>query len=115
MVCEKCKAAVNWFSEDFVQGWRCPDCGWSLVTTNIDRIYEDITEYSIYITNVNAVNKNMIKTVAGIAGVNFLRARNMLMERHACIFKDKAPKVKIVMEELVQLKIQFEVIPEFPY
>lgn len=95
MVCEKCKAAVNWFSEDFVQGWRCPDCGWSLVTTNIDRIYEDITEYSIYITNVNAVNDKMIKTVAGIAGVNFVRARNMLMERHGTPVYSKTKRQRL--------------------
>lgn len=39
----------------------------------------------------------------------------MLMESQACILKDKAPKVKDVIEELEKLKIQFEVIPKFKY
>ena len=37
------------------------------------------------------------------------------MESQACILKDKAPKVKDVIEELEKLKIQFEVIPKFKY
>lgn len=35
MICEKCKADMNWFSEDSVQGWVCSNCGWNLMTTNI--------------------------------------------------------------------------------
>ena len=45
MICEKCKANMNWFSEDSVQGWVCSSCEWNLITTNINKIYEDMTEY----------------------------------------------------------------------
>lgn len=115
MICENCKANMNWFSENSVQGWVCLNCGWNLMTTNIDEIYEDITEYSLYIKNVNKVNNEKIKSIARIAGVNFIIARKMLTESHVCILKDKAPKVKDAIEELEKLKIQFEVIPKFKY
>ena len=39
----------------------------------------------------------------------------MLMESHVCIVRDKAPKVKDVIKELEELKIQFEVSPKFKY
>lgn len=106
---------MKWFSEDSVQGWVCSNCGWNLMTTNIDEIYEDITEYSIYIKNVNEVNNEKIKSIARIAGVNFIVAREMLMKSQVCILKDKAPKIKDVIEELEKLAIQFEVIPKFKY
>lgn len=115
MICEKCKTDMNWFSEDSVQGWVCSNCGWNLITTNIDEIYEDITEYSVYIKNMNGVNNEKIKSIARIAGVNFIIARKMLMESHACISKGKAPKIKDVIRELEKLNIQFEVIPKFRY
>lgn len=115
MICEKCKANMNWFSEGSIQGWVCSNCGWNLMTTNIDEIYEDTIEYSIYIKNMNEINKEKIKSIARIAGVNYIIARKILMESRVCIFKDKAPKVKVVIEELDKLKIQFEVIPKFKY
>ncbi len=115
MICEKCKADMNWFSENSVQGWVCSVCGWNLMTTNIDKIYEDMTEYSIYIKNMNEINNEKIKTVAGIAGVNFIIARNMLKESCVCMLKDKAPKVKDIIKELEKLKIQFEIFLEFKY
>lgn len=115
MICEKCKANINWFSEDSVQGWVCSSCEWNLITTNINEIYEDMTEYSVYIKNVDELNNKKIKLTARIAGVNFIAAKQMLTESDVCIVRDKAPKVKDVIKELEELKIQFEVSPKFKY
>lgn len=115
MICEKCKANMNWFSEGSVQGWMCSNCGWNLMTTNIDEIYEDTVEYSIYIKNINEINNEKIKSIARITGVNFIIAKKMLMESHVCILKDKASKVKNVIQELEKSEIQFEIIPKFKY
>ena len=55
------------------------------------------------------------KFIVGTAGVNYVAAKQMLMESRVCILKDKAPKVKEVIKELEKLEIQFEIIPEFNY
>lgn len=115
MVCENCKTSMNWFSENSVQGWRCSGCGWSVVTTDIDNIYKDMTQYSIYIKKVNNANMEQIKIIAKIAGVNYLAAKQMLMENHACILKDNAPKVKDAIKKLKQRNIPFKVRPQFEY
>ena len=49
MRCEKCNENMNWFFEGSIQGWLCSGCGWNLVTTYIDVINNDTTEYSVYI------------------------------------------------------------------
>lgn len=115
MICEKCQSKMSWFTEDSVQGWKCLNCGWNLITTKIDMICGDVTEYSIYIKKANEINKEKIKCIARTAGVNFIVARKMLMENHVCILKDKAPKVRNVIKELEKWKIPFEVIPKFKY
>ena len=33
MICEKCKGKMNWSIEGATQGWRCPMCGWNIITT----------------------------------------------------------------------------------
>lgn len=80
MACEKCKANMHWFSEGSIQGWVCSNCGQSVITTNISEVYEDTTEYSVYIRNVNGVNNEKIRLIDKTAGVNYIFARRMLME-----------------------------------
>lgn len=115
MRCEKCNENMNWFFEGSIQGWLCSGCGWNLVTTYIDVIYNDTTEYSVYIKEVTEINKEKIKLIAKIAGVNFVIAKQMLIKNNACILKAKAVEVKNAIEKLREAKIQFEVSPVFKY
>ena len=48
MLCEKCKTNMIHVCENSVQGWSCPVCGWGTLTTYIDKIHQDMTEYSMY-------------------------------------------------------------------
>lgn len=114
MGCEKCNENMNWFFEGSIQGWLCPGCGWNLVTTYID-VINDRTEYSVYIKAVTEINKEKIKLIAKIAGVNFVIAKQMLIKNNACILKAKAVEVKNAIEKLREAKIQFEVSPVFKY
>ena len=100
MICEKCKGKMNWSIEGATQGWRCPMCGWNIITTYIEDIDRDETEYSLYIKNVTEVDAEKIKFVAKTANVNFVIAKQMLEKREACILKAKAPKIKLVITKL---------------
>ena len=85
MICEKCKGKMNWSIEGATQGWRCPMCGWNIITTYIEDIDRDETEYSLYIKNVTEVDAEKIKFVAKTANVNFVIAKQMLEKREACL------------------------------
>lgn len=115
MICEKCKEKMNCSIEGATQGWRCPVCGWNIITTYIDEINTDETEYSLYIKNVTEVNAEKIKFVAKTANVNFVIAKQMLEKKKTCILKAKALKVKSVIAKLQELDIDFSVKPSFKY
>lgn len=115
MICEKCKGKMNWISEGSTQGYRCPVCGWNIITTYIEDINSDKTEYSLYIKNVTEVDIEKIKFVAKTTNVNFLIAKRILERREACILKAQTPKIRIVIERLQELQIDFYVEPSFDY
>lgn len=115
MICEKCKGEMNWSIEGATQGWRCPACGWNIITTYIDEINADETEYSLYIRNVQEIDKEKIKFIAKTANVNFVIAKQMLQEKEVCILKAKAPDIKVIIAKLQELNIDFNVSPMFKF
>ncbi|MDE7340357.1 MAG: hypothetical protein K2N80_07310 [Lachnospiraceae bacterium] len=115
MVCKKCGEAMNWSIDGSTQGWSCPVCGWGIVTTYIDEIDIDQTEYCIYIKNMTIIGMEIIKIVAKIANVNFMIAKQMLQEKEACILKARAPEIKAAIAKLQESDIDFMVSPVFRY
>lgn len=115
MLCEKCKNKMYWRIQGSTQGWICPACGWGIVTTYIDEIDADETEYSLYIRNVVGIDKEKISFVAKAANVNYVIAKHMLEEEQTCILKAKASKIKATITKLQELKMDFNVIPYFKY
>lgn len=115
MLCEKCKTEMVPVCATGVRGCICPSCGWNIVTTYIDEIYLDQTEYSIWIKNFTNINKDVIRIVSKIAGVNYIAARHMLEKDSVCILKAKAIDIKKAVNTLEITDVPYEIIPEFKY
>jgi len=115
VICEKCKGEMNFSIKGSEQGWSCPVCGWGIVTTYIDEIDADMTEYSLCIRNVQEIDKEKIEFIAKIANVNFIIARQMLQEKEVCILKAKALEIKAAIVKLQELNIDYNVSPMFKY
>lgn len=115
MLCEKCKTNMIRVCENSVQGWSCPVCGWGTLTTYIDGMHQDMTEYSIYTKSVANIDKDKIKVISQIAGVNYTVAKKMLEKEDLCILKAKAIDIKKAISELENVNIPFEITPEFSY
>lgn len=115
MLCEKCKTNMIRVCENSVQGWSCPVCGWGMLTTYIDEMHQDMTEYSIYTKRVANIDKDKIKVISQIAGVNYIVAKKMLEKEDICILKAKAIDIKKAISELENVNIPFEITPEFSY
>ena len=115
MICEKCKSKMVYACEDSVEGWLCHNCGFEILTSHIDNMAQDMKEYSVYIMHTDNIDKDKIKLVSQIAGVNFIDARRMLLSSNSCILKAKAIEVKRVANQLRKAGIPFKVIPQFNY
>lgn len=115
MLCEKCKTEMVPVCTTGVRGCSCPTCGWNVLTTYVDEIYLDQTEYSIWIKNLTNINKDIIRIVSKIAGVNYIDARNMLAKDSVCILKAKALEIKKAANSLETADIPYEITPEFKY
>jgi len=115
MVCEKCKKMMKLGSENSTQGWKCDSCGWNIVTTYIDEIEIDETEYKLYIRNKMQSNIKKVKCIAKIANVNFVVSKKMLEEEEICVLKAKAVKIKLAIARLQAVDIDYYVEPLFKY
>ena len=115
MLCEKCKTNMIHVHENSLQGWSCPVCGWGILTTHIDKIQQDMTEYSICIKGIANIDKDKIKVISQIAGANYIVAKQMLEQEGICILKAKAIDIKKAKYELENVNIPFEITPEFDY
>ncbi len=115
MLCEKCKTNMIYIRENSVQGWLCPVCGWEILTTYIDKMLQDMTEYSVCIKNTANIDKDKIKVISQIAGVNYIAAKQILEKEGTCILKAKAIDIKKAICKLENVNIPFEVTPEFGY
>jgi hypothetical protein len=115
MQCEKCNTEMIRFIEKSVQGVRCPNCGWSIITSYIEKVDIDKTQYSIFILHVTNINIEKIKLVAKIMDINYLEAKEVLLSDEVKLCEAKAPKIKKIVEELENEKIPYKVIPDFVY
>jgi hypothetical protein len=115
MKCEKCNSEMIGFKEKSVQGVKCPNCGWSILTSYINEINTDNTVYTISISKVKKVNISQIKLIAKLVNVNYLQAKEILLSGKTKIYEAKAPKIKKMIDDLEKEEISYTVFPEFKY
>lgn len=113
MICEECGNEMIWFRDGSVQGWKCPDCQWSVLTTCIDEIYSDMTVYSIYLIQHQVASKEQLNMVSKIANVNYIQARKMLNESKVLLCRGSAIETKDNLNKLRAFGLQYQVKPEF--
>lgn len=94
----------------------CPKCGWNIVTTKIDDIMLDTQLYQLYILKNEHINRNQIRILSKISGMNYICIKQNIVTRNkTLLISDRAFKIKAIKEMLEKEKIQFEVVPEFKY
>lgn len=115
MICENCSANMISVKNETVQGWECPKCGWNVLTTNIDAIYKDVVEYCIFTERTEKIDKEQIKVISKISGVNFIEAKKILDKNSYCLFEGKAQEIKSIIEQLDNANIKYTITPNYNY
>jgi hypothetical protein len=112
--CPKCAGAVELRREGLTQGLFCTRCDWSVVTTNLPPILSDAASYEVTVTAGDFKNESHLKTVAQLAGVNFLEARKLLQGGGSfVVYTGRAQQVAAARDALKEAGLKFDIQPPF--
>jgi hypothetical protein len=111
--CPQCGGPTEVRQKGFTRGLYCTRCDWAVVHTEIPQINLDTTLYEVRIRDGDYGNREHVKVVADISGVNFLEARRLLQQREPVVFRGQAIDVVPVRESLKSAGILFTISPEF--
>ena len=113
-LCPNCRADISYYMESSSCGYQCTSCEWGIVTTSISPIYCDRTDYTVSIAKIEEPSANQIRVIAKLLGVNYLKARNLLLEGEAQI-TECAVEVQKHRAILREAGIAHGISPLFPY
>ncbi len=114
--CEKCGGVLEFRRQGSTGGLFCTKCDWSVVTTYLPEILQDLTTYDVKVISGDYRNDQQLKVVAQVAGVNLLTARQLLKDTHGfVVFTGIASKVTEVRDMLTSGGLTFEITPSFPW
>lgn len=113
--CPNCESKLEDFVEGLNMGQRCPNCGWSLVTTFIPSVLDDEEEYTISLLEGNAASLDVLRAVTQLAGCNFITAKRMLTEAPVDLYTGQASDVLTQKNTLENAGVLFDITPAFPY
>ncbi|MCQ2555455.1 MAG: hypothetical protein MJ171_07370 [Clostridia bacterium] len=125
MICEKCGTEMKKIERELSKGMECPNCGWGWITTDLEPILTDDTEYVIWLCQGNESCTSNIKLIAEIANLNYVQAKKLLCSNHTeLLYKaidvsaatiSKAQRVQEIAKRLSEAGILFEITPDFPF
>lgn len=114
MNCEKCGKEMISRVDGSSLVIECPNCGWNIVTTYIEPVYEDQKTYRLLVLPGNPSTKPVLSAVSKAAGVNFLGAKPII-ENGGCIFEGAALEIVEKKHLLDEALIAYAIEPDFPY
>jgi hypothetical protein len=113
--CDICGADIEYRIEGDTEGVFCTRCNWSLVTTHIPKIAQDINIYKMYLCSADPNDKDHLKALAKVANINLLQAKKMAKENKPLIIEDEALAIDKARNILNDLSIKYDIYPSFPY
>lgn len=113
--CPLCNHELLPIKEGSSIGIRCSYCEYSVLTSNIDPIYEDENIYTLLLDAGNICNKNIIKIISKITGENYIQVKNLIASSPVIIAKGKAIDILTIKRILDENNIKYSISPEFPY
>lgn len=113
--CEVCGARLEYRIEESLQGLFCTQCDWSVVTTYIPQIYQDLTQYKMYLCCTSSHNVEQLKAISTVANINLIQARKISQENQPLILEGKAPQISEARKIFDSFFVTYTIKPQFPY
>ena len=115
ILCEKCGAEMIPIDSSKPIGMKCPECGWGWVTTYIEPKFEDETVYSIFLEQGNEPDVKTVKTVAKVAGCNFIQSKTIIAKAPQKLAEGQAADIEKFVASLDEASIKYYIVPNWPY
>jgi len=113
--CPKCGSQTEKINEGRTVGTRCPQCGWSVVTTYTQPIDQDVELYEVGIKKIDHPDKNQIKVISNLSGINFLQARKKIKEGGSVLFNMNARQTSSIKAMLIEAGLSPAINPDFKW
>ena len=113
-ICPKCGAEMIVAYEKPALNLTCPKCDCRIATTRWEEIDLDDTNYQIILKSSKNPSMAIIKFISKKTGLNFIDSKKLL-ESGGLLMEGKAITIKEQCNILDDCKIEYIVIPEFPY
>ena len=113
-ICDKCGAELRVDRCGCAVTYTCPNCGWSVATTEWEPIDLDETKYEIRLAEGTPVNKETLSLVSRMTGKNFIDSKKAI-EACGVIYVGKARDILEQKNFLAKQGVAFVIEPDFPY
>ncbi|MGI0494072.1 hypothetical protein ACN4EG_19995 [Alkalinema pantanalense CENA528] len=113
--CELCGAPLESRVEASIQGLFCTQCDWAVVTTYLPQIYQDLTQYKMYLYCASSPDVEQLKAISTVANINLIQARKTFQEDRPLILEGEAPQISEARKNFDSLSIPYTIEPLFPY
>ena len=112
--CSKCGGQLVYRSEESTGMVYCIKCEHiEIVSTHFDSIIDDDKEYVITINPNNKIEKEKLRTITNLTGMNYLEIKDLLTNGGE-VFRGRALDAKDYYIKLKINNIDFKIIPDYP-
>jgi len=118
MKCRECgfeligESNISGFITEIVM--KCPNCGWTAVTTEMADIIDDLTKYNIVIDSGNIAEKETVRMISKVSGRNILESKRIITDG-GILLSEYAINIIELIPQLDDMNIGYHIEPEFPY
>lgn len=112
--CVKCGSELQIDRRGCAVTYTCPNCGWSIATTEWESIDLDKTQYRIRLAEGTPICKKTLSLVSRLTGKNFIESKKVI-ENLGVIFTGRARDILEQKSKLSKEGLAFVIEPDFPY
>ncbi|MCQ2554692.1 MAG: hypothetical protein MJ171_03455 [Clostridia bacterium] len=114
MICEKCNKEMIRVEKGRDLIWKCPECTFSIATTNPNDMDTDCTIYQLFILPNDEITKDKRDVIKQLLGCFTLESASILKDGKM-IKQGYAWEILDTINALMSNDIKFKITPNFPY
>ena len=114
-ICPSCGKTLQSVKRNGATMVKCPNCSWSIVSSEVAPEYEDSTIYELYLDQDSECDKEKMKVIAKICNWNYIETLKNLERGNVLLFKGVAYKIRDFKKKMDDNDIKYHISPEYKY